>query len=67
MQEMRPLAVCYLVLVPTNKMMPSFHSVLRAMWGLDVDVIAVVVAESVVQTACIAKRVPNNPVDVGIV
>jgi hypothetical protein len=62
MQATRPLAVRCLVLDPTNKTMPPFHSLLRAMWGL--DVIAVVAAGSDVQTTCIAKTVPNNPVGI---
>jgi hypothetical protein len=65
MQAMRPLAVCCLVLDPTNKTMPLFHSLLRAMWGL--DVIAIVATGSVVNTASIAKTVPNNPVGIKIV
>ncbi len=64
MQAMCLLAVCCLVLDPTNKMMPPFHSLLRAMRGL--DIIAIVAAGSVVQTTCIAKRVPNNPVGIRI-
>jgi hypothetical protein len=35
---------------------------LRAMWGL--DVITIAATGSVVQTTCIAKTVPNNPVGI---
>jgi hypothetical protein len=54
MRATRLLAVCCLVSDPTNKTMPPFHSLLRAMWGL--DIITIVAKGSVVQTACIAKK-----------
>jgi hypothetical protein len=47
-----PLAVRCLVSDPTNKTMPPFHSLLRAMWGM--DIIAVVAVGSIIQSACTA-------------
>jgi hypothetical protein len=64
MQAMCPLVVCCLVSDPTNMTMPLFHSLLRAMCGL--DIIAVVAAGSVVQTVFIAKRVSKKPVGIRI-
>ena len=55
----------FLVSDPTtmNLTIPPLRSLLRATWGL--EIIAVVAARSVVQTASIAKRVVSkNPVGI---
>ena len=45
-----------------NTMMPPFHSLLRAMWGL--EIVAIVAARSVIQTTSFAERVSKNPVGI---
>jgi hypothetical protein len=60
MQATCPLAVCCLVSDPTNKTMPPFRSLLRAMWGF--DIITIVAAGSIIQSTSTTKRVPNNSV-----
>jgi len=60
-----PLTVCCLVSDPKtmNSTMSPIRSLLRATWGL--EIITVVAAESVGQTASIAKRVESkNPVGI---
>ncbi len=62
MRAMCMLAVHCLILDPTNKTMPSFHSLLIAMWGL--DIITVVAAGSVIKTAFFTKWASKNIVGI---